>query len=111
MKPEPRYSTDFARDSAASTRAAGREAVASRGSFRLCLCGGNTPRPVYEALARATDFPWPQTIITFGDERCVPPDDPQSNFGLADRSLLQHVPIPPENVLRMRGELEPAQAA
>ncbi len=50
-------------------------------------------------------------FVTFGDERCVPPDDAESNFRMAEESLLNRVEIPNENILRMRGELPPNEAA
>jgi 6-phosphogluconolactonase len=66
----------------------------------IALSGGSTPKPVYERLA-STDFPWAQTEIFFGDERCVPPDDPASNFGMANEALLSKIPA---QVHRMHGE-------
>ena len=52
------------------------KALAERNEFRIALSGGNTPRPVYSEIARlGHDFPWERILITFGDERCVPPDD------------------------------------
>ena len=56
----------------------------------IALSGGSTPRPVYEQLAQV-DYPWAQVDVFFGDERCVPPDDPDSNFRMAHESLLQYV--------------------
>ena len=80
--------------------------------FRLSLCGGSTPRPVYAELARiGSDLDWEKIQITFGDERCVPPDDAQSNYKMAKEALLDHVSIPAGNVFRMRGELPPDVAA
>jgi 6-phosphogluconolactonase len=80
--------------------------------FCMSLCGGSTPFPVYSELARqGKDIPWNRIIITFGDERCVPPDHEQSNYGVAKRKFLDYVPIPEENILRMKGELEPQEAA
>jgi 6-phosphogluconolactonase len=86
--------------------------IAERGLFRLGLAGGNTPAVVYAAMAKlGTDFPWGKVQITFGDERCVPPDDADSNFGMAQKALLGVVPIPEGNVFRMCGEIDPAVAA
>lgn len=80
--------------------------------FLLSLCGGSTPVPIYEALSeRSADIPWSRVIITFGDERCVPPDHHQSNYRMADGALLSRVEIPEHNVLRMEGELDPHDAA
>jgi 6-phosphogluconolactonase len=87
-------------------------ALAARGFFRLALSGGNTPRPVYAEFARlGRDLPWEKIQITFGDERCVPPDDEKSNYLMAKQSLLDAVPIPAGNVFRMHGESDPAAAA
>ena len=66
----------------------------------VALSGGSTPKPVYERLS-TTDFPWAEVEVFFGDERCVPPDDPASNFGMANDALLSKVPA---HVHRMHGE-------
>lgn len=103
---------DFVNGAADFILEAGRAAIAERGLFRLGLAGGNTPRPIHEAMAaQGADFPWDRVQITFGDERCVPPDDKDSNYGMARASLLERVPIPGGNVFRMRGEIDPAEAA
>jgi 6-phosphogluconolactonase len=86
-------------------------AIAERGLFRFGLAGGSTPRKIYEQLAALGDrIQWDKTQITFGDERCVPPDHADSNFRMANESLLSKVPIPQGNVFRIQGEL-PAQEA
>jgi 6-phosphogluconolactonase len=90
------------------------EAIARRGLFTLALAGGGTPKPVYERLAMpdvAGAIEWSRVHVFFGDERCVPPDDPQSNFRMAREALLARVPIPDENVHRVRGEDPPTVAA
>ena len=110
MRPETITTRSFARDAAALIAAEARLAIAARGVFRLSLCGGNTPRPVYAALA-GTDLPWEQIRITFGDERCVPPDSDQSNYRMAREALFDAVPLPEANILRMRGEAAPQEAA
>ena len=85
-------------------------AIAARGAFSVALSGGNTPKPVYEALAgKALD--WRRVHIFFGDERCVPPDDPRSNYHMAKAALIDRVAIPPGNIHRMRGEDDPNAAA
>ena len=87
-------------------------AIQKRGVFRLGLSGGNTPRPVHAELVKlAGDLPWERVQITFGDERCVPPDHPDSNYRMARESLLDLVPIPAGNVFRIRGEIDPETAA
>jgi 6-phosphogluconolactonase len=88
-------------------------ACAARGRFVLCLAGGRTPERVYELLATpalAQHIDWHRVEIVFGDERSVSPDDPASNFGMAWRALLRHVPVPNDQLHRMQGELAPPQA-
>jgi 6-phosphogluconolactonase len=102
----------FASDAAQWILKSAKEAVAARGLFRLGLAGGNTPKAVYQQLAQLGDaLPWERLQITFGDERCVPPDHADSNFRMARESLLSQVPIPEGNIFRIRGEIDPAQAA
>jgi len=94
--------------------ATGRMAIEQRGVFRVALSGGNTPRAAYELLARQTpgaQLSWPSVYVYFGDERCVPPEDERSNYRMARQAFLDAVNIPPENVRRIRGELDPAAAA
>ncbi|HEY6485335.1 MAG TPA: 6-phosphogluconolactonase [Candidatus Cybelea sp.] len=89
-------------------------AVANRGGFNIALSGGNTPKAAYELLAGKvlrTAIPWDKVSVYFGDERCVPPDDERSNYRMAERAFLGAVPIPRGNVHRIRGEIEPGQAA
>ena len=89
-------------------------AVAERGRFAIALSGGSTPRPIYARLATgayAERIDWTRVHIFFGDERCVPPDDSRSNYRMAREALLDHVPLPPGNIHRIRGEDDPAQAA
>lgn len=91
-----------------------RSAIDARGRFSLALSGGSTPRPIHERLAAPpyrTAIDWSRVDIFFGDERCVPPDDTRSNYRLACDTLLDRVPIPPQNVHRMRGEIDPSTAA
>ncbi len=110
MKPNTIHSEDFVTDAVALIEKSATEAISERGEFRLALSGGNTPKPVYAALAERP-IDWGKVVVTFGDERCVPPDDAESNFRMASESLLDHVPILAENVLRMAGERDPADAA
>jgi 6-phosphogluconolactonase len=91
-----------------------RRDIAHRGRFLLALSGGSTPRPLYELLASrpfATRIDWPRVHMFWGDERCVPPDQPESNYRMAREALLDHVPLPPANVHRIRGEDKPTEAA
>ncbi|HEX5727127.1 MAG TPA: 6-phosphogluconolactonase [Longimicrobiaceae bacterium] len=91
-----------------------RAAVEARGRFAVALSGGGAPRETYALLAGepfVSRIPWEGVHLFWGDERCVPPGHPRSNFGMAHRALVARVPIPPENVHRMRGELPPAEGA
>lgn len=89
-------------------------AMADRGAFHVALSGGNTPRAAYELLAAQPlreALSWSDIFIYFGDERCVPPDDEQSNYRMAQKAFLDSVGIPPANVHRIRGEIDPGLAA
>jgi len=91
-----------------------RAAVAERGRFMWALSGGATPRATYARLAESPErarMPWEQTWVFFGDERCVPPDHPESNYRMASETLLAKVPVPAGQVFRMRGEAVDAEAA
>jgi 6-phosphogluconolactonase len=81
-------------------------AVAERGRFLLVMAGGSTPRGVYERLAGPVGerIPWQRVHLFWGDERCVSPDDPASNYGMAEASLLHAVPVPAKNLHRIHGE-------
>jgi 6-phosphogluconolactonase len=79
---------------------AARTAIAARGKFLAALSGGRTPEAMYRIMQR-TDAPWRHIHLFWGDERCVPPDDPRSNFGLAQEHLLSRAPVPPEQVHRV----------
>ena len=84
MKREVIRSKNFVPDAAEFILQQARIALAERDQFRIALSGGNTPRPVYAELARiGRDLPWDRVFFTFGDERCVPPEDEQSNFRMA----------------------------
>ena len=111
---------EVSRDQAALARAVAQhivtrvtEAIAARGRCLLALAGGSTPRATYALLAGEDlhRIEWPRLQVFWGDERCVPPDDPRSNFRMARDALLDRVPIPPGNIHRIAGELQPEQAA
>jgi 6-phosphogluconolactonase len=90
------------------------DSIGQRARFLLCLAGGSTPKPLYELLATppfATRIDWPRVHVFWGDERCVPPDHPESNYRMAREALLDHVQLPGTNVHRIRGEDEPSKAA
>jgi 6-phosphogluconolactonase len=83
------------------------EAIGSRGRFTLALAGGATPRGLYLRLAAEpfrASVDWARTWIFQGDERCVPPSDPGSNYLMAYESLLSRVPVPSGQIFRIRGE-------
>jgi 6-phosphogluconolactonase len=91
-----------------------RTAITERDQFTLALSGGGTPQRLFELLAHADyteQISWPHTHIFWGDERCIPPDQEGSNYKQADDAFLSKVPIPAENIHRIRGELPPEQAA
>lgn len=103
-----------AREAADRVVAAAQEAVELNGSFSLALCGGSTPKALYNLLAEEpyrSQIDWVRTEIFFGDERCVPPDHADSNYKLAKETLLDRIPLPGDNVYRMRGEIDPNEAA
>lgn len=83
----------LARDACARICAAATAAIALRGDFHLVLAGGNTPRATYELL-RAADADWARWHIYYGDERCLPADDPARNSVMAAHAWLDHVAIP-----------------
>src|SRR5947209_6796093 len=88
-------------------------AIVARQRFCVALSGGNTPRSVYSLLAatQKDSLPWDKIYIFFGDERHVPPGHPDSNYRMANESLLSKVPIPAGNIHRIRTELDPESAA
>ena len=85
------------------------EAIVRRGRFLIVLAGGNTPQGVYQMLCGA-DTDWSRWHVYFGDERCVPADDPERNSRMAADAWLDHVPIPGNQVHTLPAELG-AQAA
>ena len=103
---------NFVTDAADFILAQAQQALGERNEFRIALSGGNTPRPVYTRLAAiGHDLPWDLIRITFGDERCVPPDDAESNFRMARETLLAPAAVPKQSILRLRGEIDPQTAA
>ncbi len=90
------------------------EAVAARGRFAVALSGGSTPRRLYQLLAAAPwrdQVDWGRVEIFWGDERCVPPDHPESNYRMARETMLAHLPIPAEHIHRMEAERADHDAA
>ena len=91
-------------------RATARKAVKRTGRFSFALAGGKTPLPLYRLLLNAA-FPWGETDFFWGDERCVPPQDSESNYANAMKSFLWQAAVPEENIHRIKTELTPEQAA
>jgi 6-phosphogluconolactonase len=88
------------------------EAVAQRGRFTIALSGGSTPKNLYNLLATnaRTALPWDRMFFFWGDERHVPPTDPDSNYRMADETMLSKIPVPAANVFRMKTENPDAAA-
>jgi len=108
--------TDLAQRAAERLTELIQHAVAANGRALVSLTGGTTPRRLYAALADARQpwsgrIPWSQVHLFWGDERHVAPGHPDSNYGMAKATLLDHVPIPADHVHRMRGELPDARDA
>jgi 6-phosphogluconolactonase len=105
----------LAADAADRIIAASQAAIAHRGRFTLVLSGGSTPERLYKLLGekpRCGQLDWSRTWLFFGDERCVPHDDPRSNYHLASESLLKPAGIAPGHVLAIpTNPLTPAQSA
>ena len=95
---------------------AAQAAVAARGRARIAISGGSAPKPVFQALADPSlpwraRMPWGKLDLFWVDERCVPPDDETSNYRMTREAMLEHVPLPPAQIHRLEGELEPEAAA
>lgn len=89
-------------------------AMEESGRFAVALSGGSTPKAMLQRLAGpeySTRIDWRRVHVFWSDERCVAPDDPNSNYAMARAALLTAVPIPDENIHRMQGEREPHEAA
>ena len=105
---------DLARRVAERFVRAATAASLARRRFTVALAGGSTPRAAYQVLATqefAKRVDWESVHLWWGDERCVPPDDPQSNYRMAKESLLDRVPVVREQVHRIKGEAPPLEAA
>ncbi len=90
------------------------EAIQAHGQFAVALAGGNTPRGTYELLSRPPfdeQVPWEKVHVLFGDERCVPSNDPRSNQWMARGALLERVPLPPGQVYPIPCDTFPDEAA
>ncbi len=92
------------------------QAAASQGVARIAISGGTTPKAMFGVLADPSQpflesIPWDKLQLYWVDERCVPPDNTESNFRMTEEAMLSKVPLPPENIHRMEGELDPKEAA
>jgi len=102
------------RDAAAQFIASANAAIARAGRFTVALSGGSTPKALYSLLASPAyidRIDWSRTHLFWGDERCVPPDHPESNFRMVREALLSKIQIPGQNIHRMAGEKKPNEAA
>ncbi len=105
---------EWAHSAAAFIVSAGERTIRANGRFILALSGGSTPKTLYQVLASpewSARLDWAKVYFLFGDERCVPPDHPDSNFNMAQTSLFHPLTIQPDHVFRMRGECEDLSAA
>ncbi len=92
------------------------KAVQSRGLARIAISGGITPKTMFELLADAAQpfakqVPWDKLDLYWVDERCVPPDNVESNYRMTSIALLSKVPLAADRIHRIEGELEPEVAA
>ena len=89
------------------------EAVTQRGRFTIALAGGSTPKSLYNLLATnaRTALPWDRMFFFWGDERHVPPTDPESNYRMAEEAMLSKIPVAAGNVFRIKAENPDAAAA
>lgn len=109
-KPEIIRTKNFVADAARWIRAEAAKSYDARGRFAIALSGGNTPRPVFGELAKK-EWPWEETLLTFSDERCVPPTSPESNYHTAKEAWFDPGEVPADCIRRLRGEIDPDEAA
>ena len=107
---------ELAQASAEAIAAAAERSIANRGMARIAISGGSTPKRTFQLLADAahpyrSQVDWIRLQVYWADERCVPPDNPNSNFHNAWQNLLSKVPIPDQNICRIEGELPAEEAA
>ena len=103
-----RDSREWAHDTATLIHRISEQAIASQGRFLIALSGGSTPKILYQTLTSPEwkeRFNWRQFLFLFGDERCTPPEHPESNFGMAQAALFQPLDIAPGQIYRMKGEI------
>jgi len=117
MKPEIKISPDknkLMQESAAYIAVLIKKSIKEKDRCTFVLSGGSTPKSLYETLAsekyRET-IEWSKVYLFWGDERCVPPDHPDSNYRMVKEALIDHIDIPQRNVFRIPAEQEPGEAA
>lgn len=106
--------TALARAAAAHFVEIAQASVALNHRFTVALSGGNTPERMYRLLATpefSSQIDWRHVHLFWSDERCVPPNHPDSNYGLAQGAFIDHVPISMDNIHRILGEEDPIVAA
>ena len=104
----------LARAAAERFIAAAKSAKAEKGKFNVALAGGSTPKAMYDLLVSdemRDGVEWDSVRFYFGDERCVMPEDPDSNYGMARKHLFEPLELSEEVIYRMRGEIDPQDAA
>jgi 6-phosphogluconolactonase len=91
---------------------AANDAIAQRGRFTIALSGGSTPKSLFNLLATnaRNTLPWDRMFFFWGDERHVPPTDPDSNYRMADETMLSKIPVAAANVFRIKAENPDADA-
>jgi len=103
--------TDLFEDAATEFAAQVSAAVEANGKFTVALSGGSTPKTLYSLLATKPGIPWDKICFFWGDERHVAPDQPESNYRMANQALLSKVPARAENIFRIHSEEKDAAAA
>lgn len=92
--------------------AAANEAINTRGAFYVALSGGSTPKSIFQELAKNKfRIDWSKVYLFWSDERCVPPDDSESNYHMAFENGFGEIPIPKDHIYRMKGEVHPEESA
>jgi len=90
------------------------ESINDHGQFNVALSGGSTPKVIFQRLAlpeNRHEVDWSKVMLYWSDERCVPPTDLDSNYRMAMDAGFSSLPVLPENIFRLHGELEPQKAA
>lgn len=106
--------SELARSAARIFTTSAKECVTQKNRFIVALSGGTTPRAMHRLLVEepySSDIPWKKIRIFWVDERCVPVDDPASNYGLAKNDFLDRIPIPIEQIHPMPGGVPPEEGA